>query len=477
MAIGLVLSGAGVYFLFLRPPDMSPPSYNPPNSSVNFSYTPEPSGNEVNPMQVNALLVPLVNGSSKSLLELSIAGTFVSNPSQVSFLFYSSFNATIVKQNNGSGNGVGVWRTYAEQTFDNKPGTTIEYLFNRTGTSQDSTSFTSALATVSISDLPYVSEPGKYTIIFPFSYLGGGEPAYGGFFDLCAPAGYILTSADESFQTSPLTCPGGASSYRFRIDQTLQLVVTLENSAMEKEYSSNQTWGLFALGVGVPAIISSIAFLNAGSDVKQEELTKLVRELNERLAAQQGVEPRVPTPDSSLATLNGLELDSKQLVRDVLSAFLDVSKYAGLPLMLLGALYALVDGTKGLPLFAVGLAYLFLPLLPRTRLNKGVLYPVLIAGASAVFVGAMAFYFAVAPNPGSLESAGYYSLIGTSLALFLAGIADLSLQSTRVAIENRINKLDVGLREEQTARVVDAVSKELEKSREEDAEKWGEEED
>jgi len=142
----------------------------------------------------------------------------------------------------------------------------------------------------------------------------------------------------------------------------------------------------------------------------------------------------------------------------------------------LGALYTLVYGTKALLLFAVGLAYLFLPLLPRTRVNKGVLYPVLIAGASAVFIGAIAFYVAVAPNPGTLESAGYYSLVGTSLALFLAGIADFSLQSTRAAIENRINKLDMSLREGQTASVLDAISKELEKSREEDAERWGEEE-
>ena len=286
LIVGASFVGLGIYSLFFRPPDMSLPSNTPPDSSVNFSYTPQPSGNEVNPILVNAWLLPFVNGTDRSVLKLSMAGTFVSNPPQLSFLFYSSFNARILNQNNGSGNGVGTWRTYTLQTFDNKPGTTIEYLFNRTGTNQDPTSFTSADVTLSITGLPYISEPGKYTIIIPFNYLGGGQPVSDVLFDLCAPLGYILTGTDESYQSSPLVCPGGASSYRFKIDQTLQLVVTLEDSAVEKTYLMNQTSGLFALGVGVPAIISSIAFLNSGSDAKLDELMRLVKELKEGVAPQ-----------------------------------------------------------------------------------------------------------------------------------------------------------------------------------------------
>jgi len=287
LIVGGTFVAFGAYSLFFRPPDISLPSNTPPDSSVNFSYTPQPSGNELNPMQVNVVLFPFVNGTDRSLLKLSAAGTFVSNPPQLSFLFYSSFNATILNQNNGSGNGVGTWRAYPVQTFDNKPGTTIEYLFNRTGTNQDPTSFTSALATLLITGLPRISGPGKYTIIFPFSYLGGGQPASGGFFDLCAPPGYILTATDELYQTSPGVCSDGISSIRFRIDQTLQLVATLEDSNVEKSYSMNQTWGLFAFGVGTPAIISSIAFLNSGSDAKVDELTKQVKELDEKVAAYQ----------------------------------------------------------------------------------------------------------------------------------------------------------------------------------------------
>ena len=116
----------------------------------------------------------------------------------------------------------------------------------------------------------------------PFNWENGLEPIHGDFFDVCPPSGYILTSSDESYQSNPGVCSGGASSYQYRINQTLQLVVTFENFTEEGEYSTNQTWGLFSLGVGVPAIISSIAFLNSGSDTKLDKIAKLLEELKEK---------------------------------------------------------------------------------------------------------------------------------------------------------------------------------------------------
>ena len=292
LILGCAFAASGAYYLFFAPPDISLPTNNPPDSSVNLSYTPEPSGKEVNPMFASIVLFPFVNGTDGSLLKLSVAGTFVSNPPQLSFLFSSSFNATILNRNNGSGNGVGAWTPYPRQTFDNKPGTTIEYLFTRTGTDQNPTSFTGALATLLITRLPRISEPGKYTVIFPFSYLGGGHPLSNGFFDLCPLPSHILTATNELYQNSPGVCSGGTSSYRFRINQTLQLRATFEDSSLEKTYSMNQTWGLFLLGVGIPAIISSIAFLNSGTDAKLDELAKLVKDLNEKFDAQQRVQAK-----------------------------------------------------------------------------------------------------------------------------------------------------------------------------------------
>jgi len=41
--------------------------------------------------------------------------------------------------------------------------------------------------------------------------------------------------------------------------------MTFENSNVERGYSFDQTWGLFTLGIGVPAIVSSIPLYPSGN--------------------------------------------------------------------------------------------------------------------------------------------------------------------------------------------------------------------
>jgi hypothetical protein len=199
-----------------------------------------------------------------------------------------------------------------------------------------------------------------------------------------------------------------------------------------------------------------------------------------------------------------MDEESKKLVREIMNAFPSLSVYLAFPLIPLGLIFTLAYGNKGLPLFALGLVYLLLPILPRGKMNKTILHPTLLAGAAAVFIASIAYYIAVGPTPGDLESSGYYSLIGLSLALFLAGIADFSLYTSRISIENRISTMDLRLQdeakhhgeieaaterrlndlerrqaedrqryEERTNAIIEHIGKELERIREDDAEQWG----
>jgi len=195
-----------------------------------------------------------------------------------------------VKQDNDSGNpnGKGTWSTIPFQTSNGKPGTTIKYLFNQTNTTSGGTYFATD-ASLDIVGLPYISEPGKRTIIFPFSTLAAGPLVSEGFFTVCAPTNYLLTFVNQGYQTPPSACPSGLS-YQFKIDQLLMLVMTFEDSNLERGYAQNQTYGLFFLGVGMPQIVSSFAYLGSGLDSKMagleskiDELTKFTKELGEKL--------------------------------------------------------------------------------------------------------------------------------------------------------------------------------------------------
>jgi hypothetical protein len=282
---GIFFSGWGINLLFFQVNDSNTSQIVdiPTDSRATFSYLPTPAPGENNPMLVNAELFLFVNGTRNSSLDLRLAGGFVSAPSQVSFLFESSFNVTIVKQNNGSGDGNGIWKRYPIQTSNGRLGTTIQYLFNRTGPANRGTSFTGVDASLGLIGLPYISEPGKYTAIFPFSTLAAGQPATNGFFTVCPPMNYLLTSANQPYETPPSACPSGLRPYQFRINQSLQLVMTFEDSNLERAYSHNQTFGLFFLGIGVPLIVSSVAFLDSGLESKVDELTKLTKEISEKL--------------------------------------------------------------------------------------------------------------------------------------------------------------------------------------------------
>lgn len=143
-----------------------------------------------------------------------------------------------------------------------------------------------------------------------------------------------------------------------------------------------------------------------------------------------------------------MDEQSKKLLKDILTAFPSLSKWLAIPLIALGILFTLLYGNKGLPLFIVGLVYGLLPILRIGKPNKTVIYPALLAGAAAVFIGAITFYVAVAPNPGELFDSAYFALIGLSLALFIAGVADFSLHVSQLSIEDRISKLDQRLQEE-----------------------------
>ena len=127
-----------------------------------------------------------------------------------------------------------------------------------------------------------------------------------------------------------------------------------------------------------------------------------------------------------------------ELIKDVLNAFPSISKYIGPTLALLGIVLMLANGVKGVPLFILGLLYSFLPILQRKRIEKKVLYPTLLAGAVATLTAAIAYYVAIAPLPSGLEASGYYSLVGLSLALFLAAVADISILTSRKVIEDRV---------------------------------------
>jgi len=166
---------------------------------------------------MNAVLLPFVNRSDTSVLNLTLAATFVSAPPWISFLFESTFRMTETYNASGSGNGQGIWKIFRWHTYTGQNITRIQFLFNRTDFSSSAasqgTTFTQPEISLSVTGVPYISKTGGYVVIFPFSYQGmAGAPVTEGSFTVCPPAGFILTNANEP--SKPLSlCQGTLSSH------------------------------------------------------------------------------------------------------------------------------------------------------------------------------------------------------------------------------------------------------------------------
>ena len=227
------------------------------------------------------------------MLYLDLFGEFPSGPTEVSFLFYSSFNVTILNDTNGSGDGAGSWKTYPEQSNYNLPGTTVQYLFNLSTSSPEyikdkDTSFTGATATLKLAGLPFNYQTGEYTYYFPFDSNSGLYNINDGNFYLCAPTGYAITSTNENYVSAPGECPANQLSYQYKLNQSLIWIANMANAAIQNlqinaqtTYSKNQTYGLFSLGLGVLLVVSSIVSLKSREESKVDQLMKTVKELRE----------------------------------------------------------------------------------------------------------------------------------------------------------------------------------------------------
>jgi hypothetical protein len=261
LAAGLIFLGISGHLFATQSSVPNPPSNTniPQNSLVSFYYLPIPSGQEVNPLSMNAVLIPLANNTGTSAITLEISAQFVSAPTQISFLFASTFHLIETQNSTGSGNGVGSWRILPWQQFGVNQ-TLVQFLFNRTASSpvEQGTGITDAKISFVFTGLPYIAQPGKYTVILPFTYVEPGQTVRSGFFTVCSPPGFLLTGSNQPYETENHSCPGSLNTYQFGIDQTQELTLSFEDPNAESGYTFNQTWGLFSLGVGVPLIVSAI---------------------------------------------------------------------------------------------------------------------------------------------------------------------------------------------------------------------------
>lgn len=180
-----------------------------------------------------------------------------------------------------------------------------------------------------------------------------------------------------------------------------------------------------------------------------------------------------------------MDEDSKKLLSEYLNAFPNAALVVAPAAIFVGFIYAIVYGDKGLPLFGLGIVYAMLRIFPRGKYNSESFYPILGSLSLSVFIAAILYYVAVAPSPSNLEASGYYALVGLSLALFLASIADLTLYMNRLSVQNRVEAAEKRL-EEQIKRLeeydgnigkkLEGLRQDLRDQREADEERWGEEE-
>jgi hypothetical protein len=287
VVIGIVFIAFGAALLILY--DQSFDASLPSNANSNFSYNPQAPPGIVNAVDVTGELFPLVNGTTNSYLDLEISGSsFPANTTTIAFAFESSFHIVGKILDSSSGDGVGSWITYNNQTSSNKPGTTIILEFNSTAATRGTLYFNAEIS-FTFSGLPYENNHGMYTIVYPFNYVGGGEPATMGFFRVCIPNDFFLTSASESYTLPAETCPATYQNVQFQpTQQTSQLIMTYGDAGLQGKDVAYQTFGLFGLGVGVPALISSITLIPdknkeaADREKLAESIAKKLREDEEQ---------------------------------------------------------------------------------------------------------------------------------------------------------------------------------------------------
>jgi hypothetical protein len=153
-------------------------------------------------------------------------------------------------------------------------------------------------------------------------------------------------------------------------------------------------------------------------------------------------EPELPAREK------GLDEESKKELLDTWNAFANLSIFTAPGIIPLSLVFLIVAGNKGLPLWVIGWSFVALSFSTRRERATGLLYPGLLAAGMTVLIITVGFYYAVAPNPGELESSGYYSLVALSAALFLAGLTDLSIQRTHKETMARMDKMDMRLQED-----------------------------
>ena len=143
------------------------------------------------------------------------------------------------------------------------------------------TSFTGASANLNITGLPFSSEPGEYTFLFPFGIQPGVGPDENGFFTLCSPSNFLLTYSNENYLTG--TCSGGREGYQFNINQSQLLTMKVEDSSVENTYPTAQTRGLFFVALGFTTLITSLTFADSPIEKETKALLGKVQEQDIRL--------------------------------------------------------------------------------------------------------------------------------------------------------------------------------------------------
>jgi len=233
----------------------------PLNGRASFYYFPMPTGKENNPLAMYAFLLPFVNGTGISVLNLTLTANFASAPLNISFLFKSTFHVVVIATYNSTefGNGKGTWTILPSNTNTGLDETTVEFKFIGKYIPSNYTYFESEISLGITRGLPYVSLPGRYDVIFPFDLQEiAGEAVREGYFTVCPPTGFSITNSNQPYLSLNYLCEGSRQPYQFSIVQSQQLRMTFENSQAESGYSFYLASGLFCLGVGVPLVVSAI---------------------------------------------------------------------------------------------------------------------------------------------------------------------------------------------------------------------------
>jgi hypothetical protein len=136
---------------------------------------------------------------------------------------------------------------------------------------------------------------------------------------------------------------------------------------------------------------------------------------------------------------------TRQFLREILYTLSSNSLFPAIFLIGIGVIYTLIS-ESGLWILGAGFGFFVLWLtFHGKRPTTGLLYPSLFAGATELFIVALAFYaanFASFLKSGELPITLYYSLLALSVAFFLAGVTDYGVRSSRIATEQKIQRLE-----------------------------------